>query len=251
MAELHIGDEVLNAGGTYSKVYSFGHFAPKMKMEYLQVRTASMMDKKHALEISSEHLIYIQDKKSKTSIRRLVAAGDLKVGDHLWTETGLSSVILSIRKVQGEGAYAPLTTTGDILVNGIMASNYVTRGWLKMQIPGDALHYLQHGATLPVRLLCSLMNCAEEIYDDTTGYSSWVSFWFRIEQWQLALSPVVRIIFLGFLAAPAVLIMLLGKFLSMPMSFKVIHLIVAFAGFLIKRDRRAKPLKPDKSNVHE
>jgi len=126
MDQLQIGDEVLTADGSYSKVYSFGHFSPKTKTSFLQIRTDSM---DYPLEISLEHLIYVQDKATKTT--RLVSAGELKVGDNLVSELGLSSEILSIHSVQREGAYSPLTASGQLAVKGVLASSYVSRVWLK------------------------------------------------------------------------------------------------------------------------
>lgn len=58
MDALTIGDSILTGSGTYSKVYSFGHFGP--------------------LEVSNDHLMYVYTKAMKKII---VPAQDIQVGD--------------------------------------------------------------------------------------------------------------------------------------------------------------------------
>lgn len=45
------------------------------------------------------------------------------------TETGPAKIIALVM-VQRKGAYAPLTTSGHLLVSGISSSNYVSRNWI-------------------------------------------------------------------------------------------------------------------------
>ena len=116
------------------------------------------------------------------------------------------------------GAYAPLTSSGDLLVNGVLVSNYVTREWLKDApgVTGSMLHYLQHGAVLPYRIYCSFKagGCEDETYEEKTGFSPWVQFWYRLEQWQLTVGGGLQEAFLGMLAVPAMLAVIVGKLLS-------------------------------------
>lgn len=137
MDQLKIGDKVLVQGDSYSTVYSFGHKAVQQVMAYLQVHSSNM-GKDHLLEISANHLVCTQDEKAKV----LVPAKHLKVGDLLISERGPSE-ILSIRTVKRKRAYAPLTESGVIQVNGVAVSNYVSRRWLNDRVSGDTLHWLQ------------------------------------------------------------------------------------------------------------
>ena len=147
MDTLQIGDSVLTADGSFSKVYGFGHKASSLQTKYLQVFAANM-DKDHPLEISPEHLIYTQDRSEKAW--KLIPAGDLREGDSLLPANGRPSAVLWIREVERKGVYAPLTVSGNLLVNGALASCYVSRSWLKDHVSGQALHQFQHGAMLPV-----------------------------------------------------------------------------------------------------
>ena len=254
MDALQIGDAVQISDGTFSMVYGFGHRASSLKTptKYLQV-FASNMDAGDPLEISPEHLIYVQS--GTTTLQtapKLVAAGDLKVGDRLWTVHGSPSPILWIRHVFRQGVYAPLTVSGNLLVNGVLASSYVSRDWLKDHVSGDTLHQFQHGALLPVRLVCSsgVMNCGHwERYNNVTGYATWVQFWFDIEQWMLRLPLVWRASFLTLLLVPAALITLAGKVLLMPLHAWVVQGVIAVVGYLIWKGGRKRKANQPEANV--
>jgi len=244
MDQLAVGDSVLNAGGSYSTVYSFGHRALHTKTPYLQV-FATLMKPGRPLEIAPEHLIYVQKRHATENSIEIVPAEQLQVGDRLQTERGDWAEILWIRAVERQGAYAPLTETGNVVVNGVLASNYVARGWLKDRVPGGVLHFLQHGATVPLRLYCSMVaNCREESHDPTTGFSAWVQFWYTIEQWQLSLPKIWQVLFLSVLAVPAVGLILLGNAMVMmsvdEWKWLATHLIAAVIGFSLWVQRKKK-----------
>ena len=236
MDALKIGDWVLTTEGLFSKVYGFGHKDKSVKTAYLQIFSASM-HKDHPLEISAEHLIYTQDATTNTSM--LVAAGDLRVGDSLVTANGSPSPVLWIHEVKRQGAYSPLTVSGNLLVSGVLASSYVSRSWLKAHVSGLTLHQFQHVAMLPVRFFCSHVGCQTESYDESTGFSAWVQFWYRIEQWMLTLSLVGRACFLSLLLIPAILIVLVGSVTVQPLTSLISHAVAVILGcYLWKRQTR-------------
>lgn len=227
MDALQIGDYVRVEDGSFEPVYSFGHYDPTQKVGYLQVKTTSMKD---PLEISPEHLIFVHES-TKT---QLVAAEKLKIGDSLVTNEG-PSIISSIQSIQRQGVYSPLTASGKIMVNGVMASTYVTRSWLMNSafVTEDALHWLQHGAALPYRAYCwSIGGCEQENYDKATGFSPWVQFWFEWEQWQLELHWIGQLSFLSVLSVPAFFTMLVGKLIASPKEVAV-HFVAALVGFVL------------------
>ena len=249
MDALKIGDSVQTADGTFSKVYSFGHKVASSTTKYLQVFSAGM-DNAHPLEISTEHLIYTHDASKNTPV--LVAAGDLRVGDSLVTAHGSPSTILWIREVQSQGLFSPITATGNLIVNGVLASSYVSRGWLKDHVSGNTLHKFQHGAMLPLRLVCTmLVNCDAERYDETTGFSTWVHFWFTVEKWMLTLSPLPKTGFLLVLAFPAMLITLLGNLSDTPWHLSIVHVVAAAIGYIVwkRANRTSKDDKAGKVKV--
>ena len=127
----------------------------------------------------------------------MLPAGNVKIGDHLVIVTGkpgtssptLSSPVISIRLIQSKGVYAPFTMTGDIVVNGILASNYIA---LPMSFQNNSLvalsfeqqHWLQHAAYGPYRFYCRYMQksggCQTEKYHKETGLSNAVMVWLPV-----------------------------------------------------------------------
>jgi len=217
MDSLQIGDNVKTANDKFSRVYSFGHFGRGEETEYIQIN--------QGLEVSAEHLLYLYNKS-------LVPAGDVEVGDFLLSaEHGDAAVeIVSTRKVVRRGAYAPLTYSGDIVVNGVVASNYVTRAWLSDKVSARMLHWLQHGAALPYRVYCAMRGgCQKERYAKSTGFSPWVQFWYRVEQWQLRLGSVGQAAVLSLLAVPAMFVMVTGKLM---MDWSAVHIVAAVVAFI-------------------
>jgi len=231
MRDVSIGDVILvdNKSNTYSKVYSFGHFSRKTETLYLSI----LVDKQGTspLEISPEHLIYKYDSAMKK--KTLVPARNIAVGDLLLGVDATAAEVQSIQKVIRHGAYSPLTASGEIIVSGVLASNYVTRESLHEDlVSGQFLHWLQHGAVLPYCLFCSVVGCEKEVYDENTGFSPWVEFWFRLEQWHLGLPRALQALVLSLLAAPMFFIVMLGKFSTDSWTVLIGQVLVAVVSYL-------------------
>jgi len=217
MKDLKVNDWVRVSGDAYAHVHSFGHFQPDKKAQYLQIHVAVLdaYNKHHPLEITEDHLLFAHNLRTKKTTA--VPAGSLKVGDFIMTQKGEASRVTSILEVSRRGTYAPLTATGDILVGGILASNYVSRTWLYDFLSGQTMHWLQHGTTFPHRVYCQVIGgCQDETYNANTGFSQWVKFWYNVEQWQLGLHPSLQILFLIFLALPAIIAVMVGMLVSIP-----------------------------------
>ncbi|CAB9511247.1 expressed unknown protein [Seminavis robusta] len=118
MTELKIGDKILTANNEYQPIYAFAHNDATTYTEFLQIHTTSG---NNPLEITSQHLVYVQGKDAP------VTAGSIKVGDTL-TEAGQggAAVVTKIDTVQRHGIYAPLTPDGTLVVDGIASSCYVS-----------------------------------------------------------------------------------------------------------------------------
>jgi len=229
MMYLSIGDSVAQVGGGFSHVYSFGHKHETTKTKYLQIQTVTM-NKNQPLEISEEHLITAR----RDGAKKLVPAADLKVGEYLMAQDGSFSQIISLKTVERVGAYSPLTASGSLVVNGVEASSYVSRNWLKDRISGEMLYYLQHAGVFPVRVYCYMIGgCEQETYNDKTGFNAWVQFWSNLELWQLQVGGIVQAIFLSVAIVPMALLVLLGKVMSMPVSVITAHVLVALLGYLV------------------
>lgn len=179
MDELKIGDLVLAMDGSYTTVYSFGHLERDGMAEFLQIKMEGTNFS--PLEVTTDHMVFV-DKVG------LLPAGHVKPGDRLVTSmkdaSSQAATVLSVSKVQRRGMYAPFTTSGDIVVNGIAASNYIAlppvfQGHLSF---GEQ-HWLQHSAYTPYRVLCGLKGCTEETRNEATGLSYAVMIWLPLLHW--------------------------------------------------------------------
>lgn len=111
MEDTQIGDAVLTKGGTYETIYSFGHLNQKLLAKFVQLQTKST-----TLELTSDHLIWVEDQ------QQYIPASLVEVG-HILSN---GEAILKIRTVQRRGVYAPFTRSGTIVVNDVVCSTYIT-----------------------------------------------------------------------------------------------------------------------------
>jgi hypothetical protein len=182
LAKVRIGDRVLveNAGRlVYEPVLTFLHAfrtGPGVDMEYLTI-THSLGE----FRASSTHLVFVQPHRRDASDHAFVQphrrdasglaskiVGNLEVGDRLLVAVGTSehhlveSRVVSIRSSSGDsGMFAPLTDSGTIVVDQVVASNYASTS------SGNNLtHRLAHAFLFPVRAYHHL------------GFSLWLKpFW--------------------------------------------------------------------------
>jgi len=118
MKDLTVGDKILTANNKYETIYSFGHRHDEVEAEYLQVKTSHS---ETPLELTADHMVFLSKK-------RAVPASMLKVGDSLLLSSSSDELVAieSIKTVKRVGAYAPFTASGTVVVNGIVASSYIS-----------------------------------------------------------------------------------------------------------------------------
>jgi len=116
--QLQIDDFVLTVGTklspSYERVYSFGHYDPNLpRVEYLRFLPSG-------LELSPNHYVYRSGK--------FVPAREIEVGDDLllMKTTRKQEKVSGIKHVYRRGALAPLTASGTIVVDGVLASRYAS-----------------------------------------------------------------------------------------------------------------------------
>jgi Hint module len=116
----------------------------------------------HVIELSAEHLIFVGS--SKHPIR----AADIRVGDEL---SG-GNIVATIEYVKRRGVYAPLTQSGDMMISGIYASNYVqVFNGFSSKILFWNQHDWGHIIFAPQRWFCTcfLESCKKEMYFNGYG----------------------------------------------------------------------------------
>lgn len=166
MSRLEIGDHVLtlNSDGNleYSEVLMFMHHSPEQVAQFLNITTASGI----SITITPSHLILRWQKPNVTILHDAIPvyAKDVKVGDQLLIHSNETrrqlfvDRIVNIEIIYQTGVYAPLTVTGTIVVNNVVASCY-------------AVIYSQrlaHLAFAPIRFYNSMTISFNNFYDTMT-----------------------------------------------------------------------------------
>lgn len=223
MKELRLGDEVLTEGEAYETIYSFGHFSPDAEAEYVQLSTGS-----HLLELSKDHMVFIEGK-------RAIPASSVNVGDNIETSSGYE-VIKSIEKVVRQGAYAPFTASGTMVVNGVKASTFIAFQETETLMIWDfnsglTFQFLAQLFETPHRLWCSYFTSSVEHYTDE-GLSSWVALSYHFTNWIFDQHPLVMTMTM----LPLLLVLIAIK-------YPVVFLIIIAAVRYRKTSFRRKSLK--------
>lgn len=170
--QLQLGDKVLTQKG-FESIYSFGHYSPKEQAQFVQLLPSH-------IELSSTHLIFLQD-------GRAVTAESVEVGDILLS----GELVTGKRYVTSRGLFAPFTASGTIIANGQVASSYVSlQGTSELEIngwsTGFSYHWMAHSFEVPHRLWCIVSRdvCLKESYT-SDGISTWVSMPQKFFLWYL------------------------------------------------------------------
>jgi len=113
MAELQLGDAVLDASGAYSTVYFFGHADKDGAAPYVDLTLASG----YKLSLTPDHYLVLDGKH--------VYAKDVAVGDELpYFDDGAfkTSSVSAISETTKSGLFNPYTLSGSIVVDSVAAS---------------------------------------------------------------------------------------------------------------------------------
>lgn len=176
---LKIGDYVLvDTNNHYEPVYGFGHKEIETQHSYLQIGTASGAQ----LEISKEHMLFVEK-------HGAIPSSLVRLGDKVYLNNDLDQV-KSIQIVSREGAYAPFTPSGTIIVNGIKASSFVAlQNSPDLAIgrfsTGISHQWIARTFELPHRIWCTLITSCESEEYNPQGISTWVAVPLKIAIWYI------------------------------------------------------------------
>ncbi|CAF0894546.1 unnamed protein product [Adineta steineri] len=125
LSHIRIGDKVLvNQHNIYEPILSFIHAKPDGLFSFLAIQVQSTKSNlSSTIFVSPNHLIFDFDS------GKALFAGKFRVGDRVqFIENNeiVPGKIINIELTKQEGYYAPLTSSGRIVVNGVVASNYAT-----------------------------------------------------------------------------------------------------------------------------
>jgi len=152
MASLHLGDHVLVESGDFAPVLGFIHEqrgTPGVSHDVLKV-----VHTHGVLLVSSNHLVFVVASSSAvdgSAVHTDRPAADLRPGDRVFvrdddTAAMVTSEVLAIHpSTSTRGMFAPLTTTGTLVVDGVVTSSYA-----------GASHGAAHAAFFPLRMYHAL-----------------------------------------------------------------------------------------------
>ena len=201
MKYLHVGDRVLvGASSTYESIYGFAHMERAGRADFLTIQTKG--NDKGPLVVTADHLVSVNGK--------FLPAKSIQIGDVLQIggEGNASAIVTKIKSGMKTGLYAPLTSSGTLLVNGVKASNYVS---LKKedhaeQVQFLAQHQFIHMVHSPLRVAClgiSARICSNDYIDAKSGYLHFATFGLTlaalIEKMNIVLQTLVLILAVGFI----------------------------------------------------
>jgi len=193
MRDLQIGDQVKTMYGTYETVHSFGHHHKTLRAEYLQIHTDSGFP---PLELSKDHMVMVEGRQHP-----FVPASSLRIGDSLVLVSETTAArVKDVKTVVRHGMYAPFTSSGTIVVNGVVASSYVSFQDSEVLRIGEmetpfSYQWLAHSFETPHRMYCLIVGCKTESYT-SSGISHWVFLPWRASQWLLGQNEVMMQILL-------------------------------------------------------
>ena len=145
----------------YSKFIDYLHYDKSIQTEYITIRTENAY-----LEISDYHLI------QRNADQQFVYAKELTLNDEIFVHVNDQMRVEKITKLgrkQETGAFAPLTESGTILVNNVLASCYAN----------CQSHTLSHIAFAPLRFWHQLFSY--DISNETRNFfHSYVTGVFKV-----------------------------------------------------------------------
>jgi hypothetical protein len=125
MRDLKMGDRVavMHDDGTvgFDEVYLFTHKDESTLAQFVELQLRSG----RSLLATSRHFIPIAGSSSEA---RVVAMEDVTVGDRVWTRdadgTATLDAVVAVDRRRARGLYNPLTWSGTIVVDGVVASSH-------------------------------------------------------------------------------------------------------------------------------
>eukprot|EP00178_Gracilaria_changii_P012571 TRINITY_DN355_c0_g1_i1.p1 TRINITY_DN355_c0_g1~~TRINITY_DN355_c0_g1_i1.p1 ORF type:complete len:516 (-),score=102.22 TRINITY_DN355_c0_g1_i1:1954-3501(-) len=111
MADVQIGDFVATRDGQFSRVFAFTHRDQHVRDNFVVLHMRNGMQ----LAVSGGHFLYANG--------RVISADEVQVGDVVNTDTG-TSVVQRVSNEVRVGLYNPQTESGEILVDGVLATTY-------------------------------------------------------------------------------------------------------------------------------
>jgi len=235
MSDLSVGDKVLVGRGNkqeFQPIYGFGHRDSDHMAEFLQVYTSAK--RQSPLELSRDHLLFLSNATTP------VPASTIQVGDSIQGKSG-SLKVIKLRTIKRYGMYAPFTQDGTMIVDGILASSFVTfqEGQAYMTIGGVNIGWSYHTLSVfwnkPYQFYCTQLSanfCRDQTYVQG-GITMWssvgksiVSFMFDSEDHAtgILLQALIFLVVMPFVLLANAVVFVAGHFMPLIVAACVILL---------------------------
>ncbi|CAF1121737.1 unnamed protein product [Didymodactylos carnosus] len=142
LSNLKVGDQVLSVDNgqnlIFEPILGFIHAEPNGFYDFLSIFITAPCNDTIVLSVTSNHLIFLYKNAYP------IFAGKVRVGDDLQivvNEKLSYGKVVDVKLRKSEGFYAPLTSTGKIVIDNVLASNYAD----------VKNHYLAHIAMKPYK----------------------------------------------------------------------------------------------------
>ena len=202
-----VGDHVLVDDNKYEPIYSFHH--SEAPTDYIQILTNTAR-----LEVTRDQMVFVQG-------NHAIPALSVQVGDTVLIPGGFSVVKATATLVR-DGAYAPLTPSGSMFVNGIKVSGFVssspssTEAVVKVAGIPFTHQWIAYTLELPHRFWCyNLRGSCER--------GAWLSSWGRWFSEQTASLQVILAVPLLLLLSALVLMKMLATYRLTIVSFVLLR----------------------------
>eukprot|EP00173_Palmaria_palmata_P004811 Plantae.Rhodophyta-Palmaria_palmata.ctg7332.p1 GENE.Plantae.Rhodophyta-Palmaria_palmata.ctg7332~~Plantae.Rhodophyta-Palmaria_palmata.ctg7332.p1 ORF type:complete len:176 (+),score=21.90 Plantae.Rhodophyta-Palmaria_palmata.ctg7332:55-528(+) len=113
MSDVRIGDELRVGADAFSPVFMFTHKLSSTPHAFIRVTTPEA-----SLALTRGHYLYVNG--------ALAAASTVATGDVVTLASGAAARVTGVASVEGTGLFNPQTVSGDIVVDGVLASTYTT-----------------------------------------------------------------------------------------------------------------------------
>jgi len=164
--DIKVNDYVRSGTNSFSKVFAFGQRNHAQPSRMTVIETTS--ETSPVITLTFDHMIFLE------GVTLPVTAGSVKVGDKLASVNEDEAIVVMVtHNVADQGFVTPITTSGKIVVDGIVASSYAGKNGHSQYFPntGNIFHYhtISHLATSPVRFSCKWVSesfCGDHFHHD-------------------------------------------------------------------------------------